>query len=412
MREFFRVGVWGAALFTGLWMIVFVDPTLTRIFLPKDELRWLHEVAQKTETPLRDAPLVTHPLLAAIHSTLKGRDTIPALQPRAIRVGYGTNVYLRSKDPAFDELGLDKLPVGSVEYLRFADESSTKVVGVNRVDFSHISSFAPRELVHPYRRWGFGLIGAGWAAFWLLPWRRGPSGALRYGTFAGYVGPILIGSLVGGVFFFLALSIPIANRWVGDGTLAGSYRTLTLVALAFTSLAWLFWLIGLHYSTFALCFAGNHITLQRWGTTRTIAAAELSRASIDEKLAPRWLRVLAVILAILRPRHGGAILLGAFRSNPVLTLWKGNKRLASFSIDSLEGVPRFLAWLRERGIPVDVCESLSAPLSNVWQSEEDKLATSSCARPTWMTRLFCAGVGLLIAVIAFSGMTSLSAISC
>jgi hypothetical protein len=406
--ETIRILIWGVCLFMGLWEIAFTDPMLVQVLIPEKADESATSDARAGKGNVFEAPQQGAPALQAVYRALQSGAPPDAMLERYVGRGSGASFYLRGSDPLYDMLELQFTPPGHVEYVRFPDGDATRILLLDRLYLSHIAAFAPAHLAHPLRCQGIFLVGVGWAAFWLLPWRKRKPGEIHYGSFASYIGPVLVGTVLGGTFFFIMMSAPVSGGTVPQTSAFMAYRNATAVALLTTPLAWIFWLIALHYYTFSLLLDGDKLQVSRWWRRRTIHAQAIGAVTLHNKREPKWLRTLAAVLVVLRPRQSGAILLAAVRDNPIMTIWGRRRKFASFSTDHLIGLPQLYEWLAEKQIPVERDAGEEAA-DQEGAREREAVAADGAAAPPLVLRAVLAGVGIAVAGLQIATIAPLLA---
>lgn len=411
MNDISRLIVWGVCLFSGLWSLAFIDVTLARVFLPRDEKRLALQTSGKVE--MVDSSFPLHEKLMELYGELRHPQVESRWEARRSKDKAPANLYLRARDPLFVELKCDRMAVDSVRYLGFSDTRSTRVLGINRASLSHIQDFAPDRLARPLRPWSVVLFGVGWAAFWLIPWKTRAANELRYTRGASVVGPLFVGTILGGVFYFLSLAVPLANGWIERGTNDETYGALTAVSLFFSLPAWIIWGIAAHSASFSLVLASSKLILRRWGKQRDIAADDLQGASIDERNCPSWLQRLFFVVSVLRPRSAGPLLLAASRSENVLTLRTKRGEDIPIALEYLVPLGQLFLWCESHGITVinNLSEGKAQKrfLEELEASGTD-IAESDSNRRAVVIRHILGVIGLGVALWGLASLPSIPAI--
>lgn len=402
MWDVLRFVCWGVSLLSGLWCLAYVDPTLVRVSLPNEkELRAISKGSEGYAV-VDAAPSASASLLV-LYDALQRAEFPGALSTRTTRGGVLHNVYLQGKDPLYQALNCASMPISSVEYVRFRDGESTKVLCLNRVDIQHITAFAPSRLARPLQPVGLFLIGAGWCLFWLIPWRQRPREEIHYSRWAGVIGPFLVGTILGATIFFLALEVPIANTFADFSNPTRAYSRISAVALTLTTPAYVIWVIAIYFGSFALRLDQDKLVLSRFGRRVELAAENIEKVVLENRTPPRWVWILVVLVAILRPLRSGPILVGTLRDNPVLRIWTKDRKQLKFSIDGLLRLWLLRDWFKEKGIGVENrCEE-GEPESWLEDESQEELGSSRAfgrkGLQSFATRLLLASPGLVLAVV-------------
>ncbi|MGC8840420.1 MAG: hypothetical protein ACP5QZ_03060 [Candidatus Sumerlaeaceae bacterium] len=412
MTDVWRMIVWGVCLFAGLWMLAFVDASITRVFLPGDEKRLISSTPEGVE--FVEAPPPWSKKLLELRRVLASSPHNGPWQQRRSPESAASDIYLRASDPLYSELQCATVRNGRVRYIRFHDGTTTKVLGLNHTSLAHIQTFAPPSLARPLRRLSLVFFGFGWGTVWLIPWRRRAENELWYARGASVVGPLFVGTVLGGTFYFLSLSVPLANGWVEASTNRETYATLSLITLLFTLPAWIIWTVAAHSATFSLRLAPEKLLLKRWVSQREISATELSEARLDERSCPPWLRWIFIVLAILRPRSAGPLLLAVERTEYRLALHTTNGENIRIGLDYLVPLDALFVWFKTHQIPVvNNSSSDDTLVEQLAQSEREhqRTASSVAERRDQILRVILGLTGIAFAVWAVVSLHPVPAIS-
>lgn len=347
MHDILRIAVWALALYVGLWLLAFSDPTVVRIFIPRDEARVVKNLARH---PVREASPELSARLRELLRSLEHGTATPHTVRGLVRGWYRSSLYIRSGDPLYKELLTPFPQPETLFYTAFTDGQTTRVIAANALNLRTIFSEVPSPVAHPWRPLGFVLLGFGWTMFWLIPWRKRNDNEVFYSVGASLVGPMLIGSILAGTVFFLTLMVATSNAFVPQGSIAKTYAGVTAVAFVLSLPGAIVWVIGLKYALFSLELTPSELVLRRWGKTEIIPADSIEKIEFTEHFPPRWLLALYALAAFLRPRSSGTFVLAVSRPNPVLRLTLQGKRSIEFSYEMLEGLNRLKAWFLQHNI--------------------------------------------------------------
>lgn len=210
---------------------------------------------------------------------------------------------------------------------------------------------APAALVRPLRAaWPWALL-AGIATYVLLPRRRAGPDTLRYSTVRAGILPDVVGLLLGGLFFALAVAVPRAFTHDGEPWQPGAWPVYA-VAGPFVLLAWTIHLWAAWYEAFRLDVRAAGFDLRTLGGARTVSFADVTEARLEPVRPPRALRRAMWIGALLDARILAQALLSSSRSDVRLVLRERSGRETRLLLTALSGPDRLLRAIEGAGIRV------------------------------------------------------------
>jgi hypothetical protein len=285
-------------------------------------------------------------LFNAVANTILDQSPNPAWAAAHGREFMQGQLFLRSDQTPLPEIGSRLRSPGDFLYVRIDGATRAEYLGISLARRDDIMRYAPLHLAFPMRQTGLAVFLAALLFYALLPWPRPPKEGLYFGHIPLYDG---LGLVLAGVFFALPFLVTTSNG--GAYPWDEGWIFLTIVC-------WVLALLGA-----AICGAAAWYTVLRLELDdgelvyRTLLArhvyplTQITQLDLVEVWAPRWLRRLAWITALLNWRAAGqALLLSAPHQAFRFHLQDGGS--FQFAVEGLHGVEALVGRLRAGGVEI------------------------------------------------------------
>lgn len=244
---------------------------------------------------------------------------------------------------------METAPGSPAPVIRSVLEVSRRVGFVAGVFSALALAFRGHALAAPYA-----LVGA-LGVYLLLPWRsRRPDEAV-YSLLLASVLPDLLGTLLASLFFAIPLFVIPGAARAGAGLfdVEDGWIWLTVIGWGFALSALSIPLAALHYAVFSIRILPDRLRIRSLLRERDWALGDITACEVAVPVPPRWLRILLVAGAVLKPRLAGPllapVLAGAAQASGI-TLRHRDGRAIRLWTGYLIGAPMIVAALRAAGI--------------------------------------------------------------
>lgn len=251
---------------------------------------------------------------------------------------------------------------------------------------------ASPALTSPYRRQSPWWLLAGLLLYAFLPWPTRREDTLRFNLARSVVVPDIMGFILAGGFYALALLVVSRDSNMYGILEASGWLAVSLWSLLFTLFGLSILIVGFWYASFSLQILPDGMCLTTWGNRKQqITYSELAEAREYIYRAPRWLVVLGWLAFLSRPLRGGASLALLLQEHPGIELVKKDGRVTRFVVSYFPEWTRLLDALLAAGVP------LSKELREE-QAQERNIDVIHRATPRWIpitvVLLLAAGIGV------------------
>jgi|GEM_PF-1057633 len=216
---------------------------------------------------------------------------------------------------------------------------------------------APNWLLYPLRKhavWPFIL---GLLVYAAIPWYRKADDELRYSTARAMVGPDFLGLFMTVFFFTLPILVITANARSSEPPDMFGFTTgwwpLTAVMWLLAACGVAVLIVACWYACFTLKITPTGLSIRKLTGDGDYAFADMTGIEPARWAWPWWLRVLAILITLARPRAGGAVLLGAFQEAYGIAIRLKDGRTLKIWMSYLTEFPRVFHALRKANVPMD-----------------------------------------------------------
>lgn len=337
MREILRRVILAVSLFTAIFLNVYQPGGLVSLTFERDQYRRPAGAAVVPPGPPADAFAMAVQALGGEPTTLAVTGT-----------GRSRRVWLPADDPLAAACAALPEEMRTVQ----APGSPERLV-LTRHPRASQPYDAPAHLRHPWRGAAALILAAGLLVYVAIPWRRVTPDRVMYGRFRGAVLPDVLGVILGAGPYALVLAVVTYDSTMCRVLEAG-YQGPLQVALLSSVFGWVIWAISARTASFAITIRPDGLLIETWRGARALPYSAIAALEPAHYETPAWLKALAVLGALARPRHTGSMILLATEEHEGLTLVPREGPPIRFWLTALHGADRLLAALRAAGVATDV----------------------------------------------------------
>jgi len=290
-----------------------------------------------------------------VKDTLSGKSTALA---RHVSVGHGSYMlYFHTNDEPLKELQRRLGDNDRFTYVALRDGDQPRYLEVLYERPQSAFHNAPNWLLYPLRQHAVWWFIAGLLVYAAIPWYRKGADELRYSTAPAVVVPDFLGLFMTVIFFSLPILVITTNARASEPVDVFGFRNgwwpLTLVMWLLGCAGLASAIVALWYACFTVKITPDALSICKLSSAGDYAFADMVAIEPAKWGWPTWLRILAVLIALAKPRRAGPILIGAFEEAYGIAIRMKDGRVLKLWMNHLTEFPRIFHALRKANVPMD-----------------------------------------------------------